>query len=443
MSNSLKRSGLEKKDFKNLPNLLNSSGDGDDEKVKETDKVSNESVPVQGKLKRIVLDKLEGCSSGVKMMLAALTLVLMLVVAEQGVYYSYILLCDSANTLSGARAMFYSVPEIVSFESKAGEKELLSDIEKFKSKVESEMNSLRETMSLIQIGVSNDKFQDTPVSAKENLEIVKNIDEIKRDFENQRIEHLKLLKQLDKHQNDDIMMLEQKIIELSNEIQRLNSPIETISNIGKTIEIDYLKTEIDNLKDAIESEDKGLNSFITAEETILIVSEKFPSLLTVGKKFEDFEMRTHRLEEKLDFDANISSVMEEYSDSLSRNLESQVQTQVKAALKENDLRKDTGRLVDWASAALGAEVAPTPDTRSPHAYSMSGLKLFGLRIWSRKPSPGLIIQRPHSGDCWPFSGTSGTLIFKLKRPVTLKKLAVQQIPSIAAPKTISVWDHER
>merc|ERR1719219_1641318 len=111
------------------------------------------------------------------MMLAALTLVLMLVVAEQGVYYSYILLCHSANTLSGARAMFYSVPEIVSFESKAGEKELLSDIEKFKSKVESEMNSLRETMSLIQIGVSNNKFQDTPVSAKDNLEFIKNLAE--------------------------------------------------------------------------------------------------------------------------------------------------------------------------------------------------------------------------------------------------------------------------
>ena len=135
--------------------------------------------------------------------------------------------------------------------------------------------------------------------------------------------------------------------------------------------------------------------------------------------------------------------MEKYSESLSENLFSQVQTQVISALEEKERGKETDGFVDWASSSLGAEVVATSDTKVPPGYISSGLKLFGLRIWSRKPSPGLIIQRPHSGDCWPFSGTSGTLIFKLGRPVAIEKIAVQQVSSISSPKMISVWDHER
>ena len=336
--------------------------------------------------------------------------------------------------------MFFSVPEIVSFESKVEQGDLiLSEIENFKSKVRSEMDSLRQSMRLIHLK-SNDS-SNTEAQAG-NLDIIEDLIKIKKDLDNQKIEHMKLLKLHDYHnqyRND----LEKKItkLQLANEMQNNNPPIETNSNIGK--EIEALRTEIDKLKVAIESEDKRLNNSITAEEIFLMVSEKFAGLSTVGEKFENFETRTNRLEEKLNSGANISSVMEKYSDSLSQKLHSQIKTEVTSALEEKHDKKQTDDFVDWASSSLGADVAPTPDTKVPQGHSVSGLKIFGLRIWSRKPSPGLIIQRPHSGDCWPFSGTSGTLIFKLGRPVTITKIAVQQVPSISSPKTISVWDHQR
>ena len=444
VSKSLKRSGLEKKDFHNLPNLLNSSGD--DELEKDTFTAPSAdicSVSFLGKLKKAALDKFEGGSPGLKMMLAALTLVLMLLIAEQCVYYAYLILCYSANSLAGARAVFFSVPEIVSFESQGKQGEfILSDMEKFKSKVESEMDSLKQSIRLIQEGTSDDSSRTGLGGFTGNLDIMEHLIKIKEDLDNQKIEHMKLLR-LHDHQIENRIDLEKKLTKLTNEMKYNDPTIETNSEIGKEMEMNTLRAEIDSLKVAIESEDKRLNNSITTEEIFLMVSEKFPVLSTVGEKFDNFEMRTNRLEEKLNSGANISSVMEKYSDSLSQNLFSKIQTQVKSALEEKDRKTETDGFVDWASSTLGAEVAVTPDTKVPLGYSSSGLKLFGLRIWSRKPSPEVIIQRPHSGDCWPFSGTSGTLIFKLSRPVTIQKIAVQQVPSISSPKIISVWDHQR
>ena len=446
VSRILKRSGLEKKDFNNLPNLLNSSGDDELEKhTSEAPSFKICSVSGLGKLKKATLYNFENCSPGLKIMLAALTLVLMLLMAEQCVYYAHLLLCYSTNTLAGAgaRAVFFSVPEIVSFESKVEQGESISfDMEKFKAKIEYEMDSLRQSLSrLLQVGASDDS-ESGPKVLTENLDIIEDIIKIKKDLDNQKIEHKKLL-ELHDHQNLFRSELQEKVIKLTNEMQYNEPTIETNSNLAKEFRIETLRAEIDNLKMAIESEEKRRYSSITAEEIFLMVSEKFSGLSTVGEKFENFETRTNRLEEKLNSGANISSAMEKYSNSLSQNFFSKIQTQVISVLEERESKKETDGFVDWASSSLGAVVAATPDTKVPQGHSSSGLKLFGLRIWSRKPSPGLIIQRPHSGDCFPFSGTSGTLIFKLGRPVTIKKIAVQQVPAISSPKIISVWDHQR
>ena len=431
--------------FNNLPNLLNSSGD--DELEKHTSEAPSPkicSVSFPGKLKKLVLFNFVGYSPGLKIMLAALTLVLMLLMAEQCVYYAHLLLCYSTNTLAGARVVFFSVPEIVSFESKVEQGESISlDMEKFKSKIESEMDSLRQSLSKFpQVGASNDSSGSGPNVLTENLDIIEDIIKIKKDLDNQKIEHKKLL-ELHDHQNLFKTELQEKVTKLTNEMQYKEPTIETNSNLGKEIKIETLRAEIDYLKMAIESEDKRWCSSITAEEIFLMVSEKFPGLSTVGEKFENFETRTNRLEEKLNSGANISSAMEKYFDSLSQNFFSKIQTQVISVLEERESKKETDGFVDWASSSLGAVVATTPDTKVPQGHPSSGLKIFGLRIWSRKPSPGLIIQRPHSGDCFPFSGTSGTLIFKLGRPVTIKKIAVQQVTAISSPKIISVWDHQR
>ena len=431
--------------FNNLPNLLNSSGD--DELEKHTSEAPSPkicSVSFPGKLKKLVLFNFVGYSPGLKIMLAALTLVLMLLMAEQCVYYAHLLLCYSTNTLDGARVVFFSVPEIVSFESKVEQGESISlDMEKFKSKIESEMDSLRQSLSKFpQVGASNDSSGSGPNVLTENLDIIEDIIKIKKDLDNQKIEHKKLL-ELHDHQNLFKTELQEKVTKLTNEMQYKEPTIETNSNLGKEIKIETLRAEIDYLKMAIESEDKRWCSSITAEEIFLMVSEKFPGLSTVGEKFENFETRTNRLEEKLNSGANISSAMEKYFDSLSQNFFSKIQTQVISVLEERESKKETDGFVDWASSSLGAVVATTPDTKVPQGHPSSGLKIFGLRIWSRKPSPGLIIQRPHSGDCFPFSGTSGTLIFKLGRPVTIKKIAVQQVTAISSPKIISVWDHQR
>ena len=257
VSKSLKRFGLEKKDFHNLPNLLNSSGDDEPEKqLSEVESTVKCSVSVVGKLKKAGLDKLESLSPGLKMMLAALTLVLMLLMAEQCVYYSYLLLCYFANLLSGTRAMFFSVPEIVSFESKVEQGESISfDMEKFKAKIEYEMDSLRQSLSrLLQVGASDDS-ESGPKVLTENLGIIEDIIKIKKDLDNQKIEHKKLL-ELHDHQNLFRSELQEKVIKLTNEIQYNEPTIETNSNLAKEFRIETLRAEIDNLKMAIESEEK-------------------------------------------------------------------------------------------------------------------------------------------------------------------------------------------
>ena len=199
----LKRSGLEKKDFNNLSNLLTSSGDDELEKhASEAPSPKICSVSFPEKLKKFALFNFEGYSPGLKIMLAALTLVLMLLMAEQCVYYAHLLLCYSTNTLAGARAVIFSVPEIVSFESKVEQGESISlDMEKFKSKIESEMDSLRQSLSKFpQVGASNDSSGSGPNVLIENLDIIEDIIKIKKDLDNQKIEHKKLL-ELHDHQN--------------------------------------------------------------------------------------------------------------------------------------------------------------------------------------------------------------------------------------------------
>ena len=121
-------------------------------------------------------------------------------------------------------------------------------------------------------------------------------------------------------------------------------------------------------------------------------------------------------------------------------------TQVETLLQNKSASEDEKgekKLVDWASDKLGTRIAPTPDTKTHPEAATSSLRLFGLTVWRQRTIPEVIIQRPHSGVCWPFSGTSGSFIFKLPKPVLLNKIVTHHSPMLSSPRDISVWDQER
>ena len=361
------------------------------------------------KLAALCQARLAEMSGRSKLLLASLTLVLVYLAAVLAVHLCYALLGWVAASLAGARAAFFSVPEVLS--GTAGTERVKTDhnVDELRSIVRglnSEISLLRGSVEDVKLRIfENEKEVNNYVSKSVVIE--------------DQIEQKKMFEKLSRD-----------ITSLNSTFE--NSKISQIKPIKNETESDMkLSEDVDFVKKAISSLNSTSNK--STDEILQMVLDKFPDLSTIGEKFRNFETRANSLEEKLNSGANISSVMELYLNNITKDLQAEVKTGIEAAVKAKQ-PKDM-KVVDWASPELGTVVTASP-APLPVAGAGAELKVLGMTVWRSAAPP-----RPGPGTCWLAAQGAASLVLTFPRQVRLRRLVLTQAPTWAAPRHLALWDH--
>ena len=361
------------------------------------------------KLAALCQARLAEMSGRSKLVLASLTLVLVYLAAVLAVHLCYALLGWVAASLAGARAAFFSVPEVLS--GTAGTERVKTDhnVDELRSIVRglnSEISLLRGSVEDVKLRIfENEKEVNNYVSKSVVIE--------------DQIEQKKMFEKLSRD-----------ITSLNSTFE--NSKISQIKPIKNETESDMkLSEDVDFVKKAISSLNSTSNK--STDEILQMVLDKFPDLSTIGEKFRNFETRANSLEEKLNSGANISSVMELYLNNITKDLQAEVKTGIEAAVKAKQ-PKDM-KVVDWASPELGTVVTASP-APLPVAGAGAELKVLGVTVWRSAAPP-----RPGPGTCWLAAQGAASLVLTFPRQVRLRRLVLTQAPTWAAPRHLALWDH--
>ena len=115
-----------------------------------------------------------------------------------------------------------------------------------------------------------------------------------------------------------------------NPIQNLSGNDKFLENLSK--ELEGIKETISSINsDSLNSKEEDAAKFIS------LALDKFPDLPTIGEKFENFEMKTNSLEQKLK--SELSLIIEKQS-KWSENLETEVQRRVEEQMRMNGYFRD-------------------------------------------------------------------------------------------------------
>ena len=404
--------GLDQNDLSklNITSGLNvSAEDKEGSHDKERTTFTKDLSPLS-KLAALCQARLAEMSGRSKLLLASLTLVLVYLAAVLAVHLCYALLGWVAASLAGARAAFFSVPEVLS--GTAGTERVKTDhnVDELRSIVRglnSEISLLRGSVEDVKLRIfENEKEVNNYVSKSVVIE--------------DQIEQKKMFEKLSRD-----------ITSLNSTFE--NSKISQIKPIKNETESDMkLSEDVDFVKKAISSLNSTSNK--STDEILQMVLDKFPDLSTIGEKFRNFETRANSLEEKLNSGANISSVMELYLNNITKDLQAEVKTEIEAAVKAKQ-PKDM-KVVDWASPELGTVVTASP-APLPVAGAGAELKVLGVTVWRSAAPP-----RPGPGTCWLAAQGAASLVLTFPRQVRLRRLVLTQAPTWAAPRHLALWDHQ-
>ena len=403
--------GLDQNDLSklNITSGLNVSAE-DKEGSRDTERTTFvKDLSPLSKLAALCQARLAEMSGRSKLMLASLTLVLVYLAAVLAVHLCYALLGWVAASLAGARAAFFSVPEVLS--GTAGTERVKTDhnVDELRSIVRglnSEISLLRGSVEDVKLRIfENEKEVNNYVSKSVVIE--------------DQIEQKKMFEKLSRD-----------ITSLNSTFE--NSKISQIKPIKNETESDMkLSEDVDFVKKAISSLNSTSNK--STDEILQMVLDKFPDLSTIGEKFRNFETRANSLEEKLNSGANISSVMELYLNNITKDLQAEVKTGIEAAV--NAKQPKDMKVVDWASPELGTVVTASP-APLPVAGAGAELKVLGVTVWRSAAPP-----RPGPGTCWLAAQGAASLVLTFPRQVRLRRLVLTQAPTWAAPRHLALWDH--
>merc|ERR1712098_34743 len=134
-------------------------------------------------------------------------------------------------------------------------------------------------------------------------------------------------------------------------------PVHNLSGNDKFLE--NFSSEIKGIKETISSIKSDSRNSEDETKFISLALDKFPDLPTIGEKFENFEMKTNSLEQKLK--SELSLIIEKQS-KWSENLETEVQRRVEEQLRLKGHFKDDDGMTDWADSGLGTKVITAPGT---------------------------------------------------------------------------------
>ena len=405
--------GLDQNDLSklNITSGLNVSAE-DKEGSRDTERTTFvKDLSPLSKLAALCQARLAEMSGRSKLVLASLTLVLVYLAAVLAVHLCYALLGWVAASLAGARAAFFSVPEVLS--GTAGTERVKTDhnVDELRSIVRglnSEISLLRGSVEDVKLRIfENEKEVNNYVSKSVVIE--------------DQIEQKKMFEKLSR----DITSLN-STFENSKRSQIKPIKNETRSDMKLSEDVDFVKKAISSLNST---------SNKSTDEILQMVLDKFPDLSTIGEKFRNFETRANSLEEKLNSGANISSVMELYLNNITKDLQAEVKTEIEAAVKAKQ-PKDM-KVVDWASPELGTVVTASP-APLPVAGAGAGaeLKVLGVTVWRSAAPP-----RPGPGTCWLAAQGAASLVLTFPRQVRLRRLVLTQAPTWAAPRHLALWDH--
>ena len=409
--------GLDQNDLSklNITSGLNVSAE-DKEGSRDTERTTFvKDLSPLSKLAALCQARLAEMSGRSKLLLASLTLVLVYLAAVLAVHLCYALLGWVAASLAGARAAFFSVPEVLS--GTAGTERVKTDhnVDELRSIVRglnSEISLLRGSVEDVKLRIfENEKEVNNYVSKSVVIE--------------DQIEQKKMFEKLSR----DITSLN-STFENSKRSQIKPIKNETRSDMKLSEDVDFVKKAISSLNST---------SNKSTDEILQMVLDKFPDLSTIGEKFRNFETRANSLEEKLNSGANISSVMELYLNNITKDLQAEVKTEIEAAVKAKQ-PKDM-KVVDWASPELGTVVTASP-APLPVAGAGAGagagaeLKVLGVTVWRSAAPP-----RPGPGTCWLAAQGAASLVLTFPRQVRLRRLVLTQAPTWAAPRHLALWDH--
>ena len=405
--------GLDQNDLSklNITSGLNVSAE-DKEGSRDTERTTFvKDLSPLSKLAALCQARLAEMSGRSKLLLASLTLVLVYLAAVLAVHLCYALLGWVAASLAGARAAFFSVPEVLSGTAGMERVKTVHNVDELRSIVRglnSEISLLRGSVEDVKLRIfENEKEVNNYVSKSVVIE--------------DQIEQKKMFEKLSRD-----------ITSLNSTFE--NSKISQIKPIKNETESDMkLSEDVDFVKKAISSLNSTSNK--STDEILQMVLDKFPDLSTIGEKFRNFETRANSLEEKLNSGANISSVMELYLNNITKDLQAEVKTEIEAAVKAkqpNDMK-----VVDWASPELGTVVTASP-APLPVAGAGAGaeLKVLGVTVWRSAAPP-----RPGPGTCWLAAQGAASLVLTFPRQVRLRRLVLTQAPTWAAPRHLAMWDH--
>ena len=403
--------GLDQNDLSklNITSGLNVSAE-DKEGSRDTERTTFvKDLSPLSKLAALCQARLAEMSGRSKLVLASLTLVLVYLAAVLAVHLCYALLGWVAASLAGARAAFFSVPEVLS--GTAGTERVKTDhnVDDLRSIVRglnSEISLLRGSVEDVKLRIfENEKEVNNYVSKSVVIE--------------DQIEQKKMFEKLSRD-----------ITSLNSTFE--NSKISQIKPIKNETESDMkLSEDVDFVKKAISSLNSTSNK--STDEILQMVLDKFPDLSTIGEKFRNFETRANSLEEKLNSGANISSVMELYLNNITKDLQAEVKTEIEAAVKAKQPKDE--KVVDWASPELGTVVTASP-APLPVAGAGAELKVLGVTVWRSAAPP-----RPGPGTCWLAAQGAASLVLTFPRQVRLRRLVLTQAPTWAAPRHLALWDH--
>ena len=135
-----------------------------------------------------------------------------------------------------------------------------------------------------------------------------------------------------------------------------------------------------------------------------------------------------------------SSIKElgEKTDKLKLDLESKLKDPSREVNQEELRERD-----DWASSELGASISVGPDTAPSLLAPQPELTVFGVSVWRRQTQVNSIIHRPHSGGCWYFSGSQGSVVLNISKPINLDTVLMDHHNSPSSPRRVAITDLSR
>ena len=328
---------------------------------------------------------------------------LAILLVEQSLHLLYHALCWGANLLSGLSVAF-SLPEVF---SPPGQQQISTvEFDQFVRRLEGEM---------VRLHTELDRMQDrekTLANIETNTggEMEDGTSSTTR-IEN-NMEHLRLMfheyrDATDTIRSENFSKLRETLESLTSRLTELESSNVTAQDVERKVAA--IRQEV---KDWREKSDSN-----PVQAQLRDVFEKYSDFPQLKSSIREIEEKTEKL--KLDLESKLKDTSRE--------------------VKQEELTERP----DWASSQLGASISIGPDTVPYLLAPQTEIKVFGVSVWRRQPQVNNIIDRPYSGHCWAFSGTQGSLLLNISRPITLQTILMDHHNSASSPRRLTITDVSR